>query len=387
MHVLQLMASPFVGGPERQVLGLARELAHPSEPGLPAIRTTFASFAERGLARPLLEQASQKGFAAHELRSNYPRIETAAREIAGLIRDLRVDVLCCNGYKPDLIGWRAARRAGIPVIAIAHGWTGVTFKVRLNELLDALVMRWHDAVVCVSQAMQQRVRHWGVPAKRVVLIRNALDARPYERSRPECRANVESFFVPPGRFRLLVGAAGRLSPEKGFDIFLEAAALVCRQRDDVGFLLLGEGKQRAALEQRRAELGLQDRFVLGGFRTDLDRLLPGLDLAVLSSYTEGLPVAVLEAQAAGLPVVATAVGGTPEVVQDGETGYLVPPGQPVALAQKILDTLADEALRNRLGQAGRLRVRREFTFAAQASRYRELFARVCQSSTHSLGVL
>jgi glycosyltransferase involved in cell wall biosynthesis len=130
---------------------------------------------------------------------------------------------------------------------------------------------------------------------------------------------------------------------------------------------------RPTLEQRIGELGLRDRFILAGFRTDLDRLLPGLDLAVLSSHTEGLPVAVLEAQAAGLAVVATAVGGTPEVVQDGRTGWLVPPANPLALAEKIVLALSDDERRRGMGQAGRLRVRDEHTFAAQAAQYQRLF--------------
>jgi glycosyltransferase involved in cell wall biosynthesis len=133
---------------------------------------------------------------------------------------------------------------------------------------------------------------------------------------------------------------------------------------------------RPALERRIDELGLQGRFVLAGFRTDLEGLLPGLDLAVLSSHTEGLPVAVLEAQAAGVAVVATAVGGTPEVISDGRTGWLVPPRSPLALAQKIAHALTNDELRRALGQAGRQRVRDEFTFAAQAAHYQCLFERL-----------
>ena len=135
---------------------------------------------------------------------------------------------------------------------------------------------------------------------------------------------------PLARIRMVSAQCwtGRLSPEKGFDLLVEAAALVVREHPRVGFLLCGDGPERPALARRIAEHGLEGKFVLAGFRTDLERLLPAWDLAVLSSHTEGLPVAVLEALAAGVPVVATAVGGTPEVVEDGVSGYLVPPGGP-----------------------------------------------------------
>ncbi len=367
MNVVHLMASPFLGGPERQVLGLARSLSA-------GCRTGFLSFAESGRARPFLDRARADGFEAVELKQNFPRVRRAIREVADRLRRMKADVLCCSGYKPDLIGWRAARKAGVPVVAIAHGWTGVTRKVRFYESVDRFVLRWFDAVACVSEGQANKARQGGVPDRLLAVIRNAIDSAPFESDEGGERELARSFFPhPPNK---IVGTAGRLSPEKGPDVFVEAAALVLRDRADTGFLLCGEGPMRPALERRVAELGLQGRLVLAGFRTDLERLMPGWDLAVLSSHTEGLPVFVLEAQAAGLPVVATAVGGTPEVVEDGATGYLVPPASPAALAARIGELLDDEGLRRRMGARGKQRVREEFTFAAQAEQYERLFARL-----------
>ncbi|HZY84637.1 MAG TPA: glycosyltransferase, partial [Gemmataceae bacterium] len=164
MNVVHLMASPFVGGPERQALGLARSLP-------PPFRTTFLSFAERGLCRPLLEEARRHDFEAVELRHNAPHFLRAAREVAGHLRRLRADVLCCSGYKPDVVGWLAARRAGIAAVAVAHGWTAATWKVRLNEALDRRVMRRMDRTVCVSEAQAVKVRAARVDPQRVVVIR------------------------------------------------------------------------------------------------------------------------------------------------------------------------------------------------------------------------
>lgn len=371
MHVVHLMASPFVGGPERQVLGLARALR--------PWRTTFLSFAERGLARPLLDLAAAEGFGAVELRENFPRLGRAAGEVAGHLAALGADVLCTSGYKPDLIGWRAARRAGVPVVGVAHGWTGATLKVRCYEAVDAWVMRWLDAVVCVSEATAARVRKAGVPDAKAVVIRNALDASPFDAPAPDARREVEALFAAPPR--LIVGAVGRLSPEKGFDVLIDAAEVVSRSRADVGFALFGDGPLRAALAERARAKGLAERFVFAGFRKDLDRVLPGLDLAASSSHTEGLPVAVLEAQAAGVCVVATAVGGTPEVIRDGVTGRLVPPADPAALASALSAALDDPG-RAEMGRRGRQVVRDEFTFAAQADRYRRLFADLARGGRH-----
>jgi glycosyltransferase involved in cell wall biosynthesis len=367
MRIVHLMASPFVGGPERQVLGLAGSLPADHE-------TIFLSFAERGLCHPFLEQARRQGCEAIELRENAPHIRRAVREVADHLTRRGADVLCCSGYKPDVIGWRAARRAGVPVIAISHGWTAATLKVRVNELVDRLVLRWMDRVVCVSAAQAARVRRAGVGRERIVVIRNAIDLDQFDNPDPSYRHMMQSWFVQP-RARI-IAAAGRLSPEKGFDRFVAAAALVAQHDPEAGFLLFGEGPLRESLARQVAALGLTDRFVLAGFRSDVQRFLPWCDLAVLSSWTEGLPVIVLEALAAGVPVVATAVGGTPEVVHEGINGYLVPAGASAALARRIRDALSDEPHRRVMGERGRELIREQFTFAAQARAYQGLFEEI-----------
>ncbi len=213
--------------------------------------------------------------------------------MADHLRRVRADVLCCNGYKPDILGWLAARRAGVPVVAIAHGWTAANWRARLYEWLDRRVMRRLDAVVCVSEAQAEKVRRIGVRPERVVVIRNAVDAGKFDNPDPDYRRQLLGFFPsPPAR---VVVAAGRLSPEKGFDHLIEAAALVKRDDDSIGFVLFGEGPLRGDLERLVRERGLAERFIFAGFRTDLEHFLPWCDAAVSSSHTEGLPVNVLEA--------------------------------------------------------------------------------------------
>ena len=283
-------------------------------------------------------------------------------------------MLCCSGYKPDLIGWLAARRVGVPVVAIAHGWTAATAKVRFYEALDRRVMRRMDAVVCVSEAQGARVRRAGVPAERAPVIRNAIRAEAFGPPDPACREMLLGLFAQ--RPERIVAAAGRLSPEKGFDQLIEAAALLAPRHPGAGFVVFGDGPLRDDLTKRIAERRLQGRFLLAGFRPDLERVLPACDLAVSSSHTEGLPVVVLEEMAAGLPVVATAVGGTSEVVEEGVTGRLVPAADPAALARGVAELLASPETARAMGAAGRRRVEDHFTFAAQAEQYLRLFRRL-----------
>jgi len=154
-------------------------------------------------------------------------------------------------------------------------------------------------------------------------------------------------------------------------VLVEAAAAICRD-PAAGVALFGEGTLRADLERRVAKLGLSDRVVLPGFRSDLDQLIGAADIVVLPSYTEGLPNVALEASAAGVPVVATAVGGTPEAVADGVNGFLVPPGDAAAIANKVGELLRNPALGQRFGAAGRELMREQFTFSAQAAAYLRL---------------
>src|SRR4051794_30298293 len=160
MNTVHLAASPFFGGMERQMIGLAQHL--PSR-----FRSFFVSFPERGLCKPFLDEAQRLGIEAAALEHNAPQYRLAVRELTGYLRTCRADILCCHGYKPDVLGWLAGRRVGIPVIAIAHGWTAATFKVRLNESLDRLLLRGMDRVVCVSEGQAAKVRRAGVLPGRI----------------------------------------------------------------------------------------------------------------------------------------------------------------------------------------------------------------------------
>jgi glycosyltransferase involved in cell wall biosynthesis len=367
MIVAHLTASTLFGGPERQMLGLAANLP-------PAVRNVFLSFAEGGRSAAFLQAARERGFEAAALDHDTPRLFAATRELTQRLTSIGTDIVCCNGYKANLLGRIAARRTGIPAIAVSRGWTAESFRVRLYERLDRWHLRWMDRIVCVSSAQAAKVQRTGVPPERIHVIPNAIDPDRFTHPDAAYRRDLETRFSQP-RSRI-IGAAGRLSPEKGFDILVAAAAVVRRTQPDVGFLLFGDGACREALQRQIDALGLSGVFLLEGFRPDLDAVLPHLDLLVLPSYTEGLPNVVLEACAAGVPVVATAVGGTPEVLGGG-VGRLTPPGDAAALAEAISDVLSQPDVLREMTIAGRQRARENYSFVAQAQSYQALFAELC----------
>jgi glycosyltransferase involved in cell wall biosynthesis len=234
-----------------------------------------------------------------------------------------------------------------------------------------MILRRMDAVVCVSKAQAEKVLAAGVAESKCIVIRNAIGEEAFVGADAEKRAEMERWFARPPRW--IIGAAGRLSPEKGFGVFAQTAQLVLRERPDAGFVLFGDGPLRSELEQMISTKGLRDRFVFAGFRDDLSPWLPNLDLHVMSSFTEGLPVILLEASAAGITTVATNVGGIPEVIEDGKSGFLVSPGDASSLARQIVRLIDESGLRQSMGDTARETVRRYFSFANMSRAYHDLF--------------
>lgn len=266
---------------------------------------------------------------------NYPRMY---REVARLIRGRRTAIVHTHGYLADVLAAAAARRARVPVISTAHGFTGGGWRNRSYEALQRRAFRRADAVIAVARPLADRLVASGVSVGRVVLLRNAWAPVPgmLDRSAARRRLGLE----PHG---VTIGWVGRLSAEKGPDVFL--GALEHLGTTGVRGVVVGDGPERDSLQARARALppGL---VTLLGPVPDAGTCLQAFDALVLSSRTEGTPVILLEGMAAGVPIVATAVGGVPDVVGPAEA-LLVPPDSPAALAAAVRSVLdrPDEAAR------------------------------------------
>lgn len=371
MNVVHLTDSPFYGGPERQMLGLS--LALPEW-----VQTTILCFRDHASGLPFLKQLDAVGIAGRMIGHANPHFLNMIADVAAELRRERADLLVCHGYKAGVIGWFAARRAGIPVIAVSRGWTAHTLKVRAYEALDRRMLQRMDAVVCVSAAQAAKVARTAIARDCLHVIHNSVDPTRFRHRDAAGRAILEGLFASPPN--VIIAAVGRLSPEKGFDQLIHAARLIVRARDRIGIVLIGEGPDRRMLEALVRASGLESSVVFAGFRTDVDRLIPCADVLVQASHTEGLPNVVLEACAAGLPVVATDVGGTSEIIEDGVNGFLVPAAVPSALAQRVIDIVRSPDLGREMGQRGRHLVRAQFSFARQAAQYQDLFVTVAPAA-------
>ena len=284
--------------------------------------------------------------------------------------------------QPAVVHAHDAHGVAMASLALSLGGTGtqgpalvasrrVDFHLRQNSF-----SRWKhrqvDCFICASEAIRQMLVADGVPPDRTVTVHEGIDLD-HVRSAPA--VNVHEAFWLPHRAPV-VGNVAALVPHKGQRHLIEAAHLVIQQMPDVRFLILGEGELRDSLERLVREHHLEKHVFLPGFRTDVLGCMKGFDLFVMSSVTEGLGTALLDAMACGKAIVGTRTGGIPEVVEDGETGRLVPPRDHAAMAQAILNMLADDEQRRRMGEAGLARVQARFTVERMVAETAAVYGRL-----------
>lgn len=357
IRILHLIASNFVGGPEKQILHHARDMQGSR------FEVWIGSFRDQPDRPEVLRVAAEKGLPIYESQSSGKFDIRAVFELVSFLRAERIEILCSHGFKANVVGALAKELVGIPQIAFCRGWTGESIKVRFYEVLDRRFLRLADRIVCVSQAQANYLGEGPSRKSRVRVVHNAMLDEISDASL-EDRAGFKLRLGFPAESKL-IGAVGRLSPEKGQRYLVDAAADLVKQFTDLKVVLLGEGPERSDLEGRVRQLGLQDVVVLPGFQKNVGDWMRAFDVLANCSLTEGIPNAILEAMAAGTPVVATAVGGVPELIKDHDTGILVSPASSQALASGLRDVLGDPELSCRVRAAGQGWVRTHFSSAKQ----------------------
>jgi glycosyltransferase involved in cell wall biosynthesis len=297
-----------------------------------------------------------------------------ARRVPGFTRLLRSE-------RPDVfhahLSWPLAAKYGL-VSALLARVPGIVATVQLipeMELdrssrlqLRAIARRTGCSIAVSRDIAAELVTRFGWPAERIEVVHNAVDLDRFRAAdAPRLRAELTG-----GEDRPVVLTAARLDEQKGHPVLFRAAA----ELPEALFVLAGEGPRRAALQDLAAELGIADRVLFLGHRTDIPELLAASDVFALPSLYEGSSLAVLEAMAAGRAVISSAIGGTDELLTDGENGLLVAPGDSPALAAALRRLLGDAELRAELGRAARARAERDFSREAMAGRVTAIYRRL-----------
>lgn len=305
----------------------------------------------------------------------------AARLVASLRP--RVDVVHAHQLlSPSSAALLLSALARTPILLNPHacgpiGDVGVLSGTALGRLrLRAAVAR-ADAFVAISGPIGAELRRAGVAEERILTIPNGVDLERFRPAAPEERAALRrALGLPAGP---LVVYAGRLAPEKGVDLLVAAWPDVLAQVPSARLWMLGDGEERARLEAAARRSGIAGAVALPGPAADVAPFLRAADAAVLPSRTEGMPVALLEAMACAVPVVATAVGGSAEVLRDGVTGRLVPPERPDALAGALVEALREPAAHDR-ARAAREEVVARYGLDRVADAFLEVYSRLCRQA-------
>lgn len=327
-RVLHLLNNLGTGGTERQAVELLNRLDEKRFEVRLAVLDWLGPLRWEVVARfPYVPEFPLKGF----FNANAIKQILRLRE---MMIEKRIAVLHAHDFYSGALGVTAARLGGVKVIAAQ----------RHMQLSDRRIHNWGtryihklaNRVLVNAEGIRDHILRMGsATSTKIVVIPNGLAAptdlqAQRERRRPELLAEMGL-----GADAKIIGSVARLKPVKGHRYLLEAAAKVMKADARVHLVLVGDGPLRDEIESQAAHLGIGARMRLLGDRVDSAQLVTAFDVAVLSSLSEGLPNVVMEAMAAGAPVVATAVGGVPELIKDGETGFLVPPANPEAMAERI----------------------------------------------------
>jgi glycosyltransferase involved in cell wall biosynthesis len=315
-----------------------------------------------------------------------PRTEmdlTAAWRLARLMKRIEPDVI--HAHDPHGVAM-AALALSLGSAPAPNGRPALLASRRVDfHLKGNSFSRWkYRQVACfiaASEAIRRMLVADGVPAERTVTVHEGIDVE-HVLAAPVVDVH-ETFFLPHGA--PVVGNVAALVPHKGQRYLIEAAHLVVRRVPDARFIVLGEGELRDHLERLVREHNLEKHVLLPGFRTDVLGCIKSFDLFVMSSVTEGLGTSLIDAMAASRPIDATRAGGIPEIVEDGETGWLVPPRDARALADAIVRALGDPSLRQRAADAGFRRVNSLFTVDRMVEKTAAIYDTVVAARPRTVG--
>jgi len=362
LRLLYLIGGFQVGGTEKLMVRLLEQLERDQ------FDIMVGCYARQG---PLLAEVQGLGYDPVELPLQ-PTHRSRANWVyrtAQWLRQQRFDVVHCLQGTMIMYGGLAARLARGPAVVscernMGYWLTSASYRIAWHLACRCLV----DLIVANAAVIKQRlVSQAGVRASKVRVIH---DGVPVEALPGQDQTRTIRRQLGLNGDDLVVGLVATLRPVKGVDCLIEAATLL---EPSIQFVIVGDGPLRTTLEQQAQILGLEERVHFLGYQPDPISIIPTFDVGVLSSYSEGFPRTVLEYMACGRPVVATLVGGVPECVVDGETGYLVEPGSPTALAEAIRALLYNPPLREQMGLAGYQRVSSEFSLEREKRLYEDAY--------------
>ena len=297
----------------------------------------------------------------------------AVKQLRSYIKVNNIDIVHTHNYKSDVIGLLASQFTKTRWIATNHVWHGSDVKLKVYEALDSLLLRFADRIIAVSDEIREDLLSKRIKAHRIERIFNGIDVSsvmPIALGK-DLRAE---FGINNGD--IVVTSVGRLSPEKGHTVLLEAAQELIKKHNNLKFLIVGDGPLRESLQFDVRSRQFEKHVKFLGIREDVSEILSISDIYVNSSYIEGLPLTILEAMRSRLPIVATKSGGTPQVISEGKTGILVNSGNSEELKNAIEMLLSDAKKRQKLGNEAYKDLCEKFSIERMGKSYSKVYDEV-----------
>lgn len=372
ISVLHLRSSGGLYGPERHLLELEPALR---ERGVASEVALLARPRAGAPPHPFHVEAESRGERVHPVADpgRWPR--AAAEGVSRLVAERRFDLLHAHDFKANAVALRVAARHRMRTVATFHLHTHGSTRLLLYELFDRWQLARFDTVIAVARALEGDPGLSRVAPSRIAVVPNGIDPGRLDARAARDREAAESLLAGR-RDGPLVLAVARLARQKGIDLLLRATARLLEEIPGLCVAVAGDGPERLRLERLASELGVGRQVRWLGARPEIAGLLSAADLVAVPSRSEGLPYGVLEALALARPVVAAAVGGIPELLRDGEEGWLVAPGDVEALAAALASALAVPDEMARRAAAGRRRVRESFHARGMAERTAAVYRRL-----------
>ncbi len=373
IKVLHLISNKYgIGGAEKFLLDMSEEF----DTDRFSVSYCNVFSAENNI---FLKEIRKRKFECFEVKgTSWTDLPKMVRQLVSFMRREQFDVVHTQLLHGSIVGQLGARLAGVPVRVITRQYTNDCYHQGHTGLrnLDAFVARQATKVIAISNAVRNDLLEQGVHSDRIELIYNGISLKPFDQNGDSSELR-DAF---PGKY--LIAFVANLNQRKGHEYLLRAMAQLTSQFKDIHLLLIGEGDLRTKLENLTAQLKLENNVSFLGHQENVPVLLKEIDLYVHASVLEPLGIAILEAMAAGKCVVATAVGGVPEIIEHGQTGFLVASKDIEGMVKAISYARENPKLIQEVANAGREHVEKNFSIQAIVKKYQELYEASFNSMTN-----
>lgn len=361
LRILHLRSSGGFYGAEGVVLNLAKELENlatknyivclenPKDPHL-----------------ELIKEARKEGLSTASILSRGKIDLKTIFLVRRLLKKYNIDILHCHDYKTNFYGFLATLFLKVATVTTNHLWTHETLSLKFYEFLDGFIINFFDRAVAVSDQIALELKKSYLLKKKIVVIHNGINYSKFY-SKDDGNSIRKEFNINSST--KIIGSVGRLSTQKGYEYFLDAARKVLDILPNIIFFIVGDGPQLNSLKEKSENLQINKKVIFTGVRNDMIDIYSALDIFVSSSIREGLPLVILEALSMQKPVIATNVGGVKKIIKHQETGILLTPKNGELLAEAIIDLLKNPIKAKSLAQNGRKLIEEHFSSSIMAKQY------------------